>query len=1233
MNFKLLVLIHVLCLVHEIYNNFGIVIPYKNKVMILKITSKFIALLNLNKIKIIKTSILVFFISFSFIGYSQILINEASNKNFNQIFDEDNENEDWIELFNSGDNAINIGGWSITDNDSKVTKWVFPNLEMAPKSHLLIFASGKDRNIVYEDSKWESAILPADTFSYVIPDANVPSNWNTLAFDASLWNTGVAGFGYGDDDDTTVLPTGTIVTYIRKNFMVTDLDAIITGICHVDYDDGFVAYINGIEICRGNLTGTPTWNSGADGNHEAVIKDGGIPEGFSIDPNELQSILQEGENVFSIEVHNVDANSSDLSLSPYLSFLINEDDTFFSESPEWVSNNNDAYLHTNFKISGEGETIYLYDDTQELIDVLEVDIETLNYSYGREQDGASEYAIFVEATPGLSNNNVMAYVDGYEDMPLFNIPAGYHNNTINVSLTSPSTTSIIRYTLDGSEPIETSTLYDGTAITLSESITINAKAFSTTTKLPSLVNTSTYIVNETFSVPVLSVTTDESNLFGDDGIFTNNQESWNRPCYIEYFEADGTLAFSQKSGIQVDGGAGGSRTQPQTSFRIEPGNGTFGDGDLNYNIHPNRPNRTNYESLYLRNGSNRYLDLFYKDAAQVRGMGQNTHNFYSEYRPIVVFINGGYYGMYEGREKINEDYLKSNYNMDTGSLNMVGISHFNEPRTILPLVGSVEPFFEDYERFLNMDTSSETYLEEVGTFLDLDNYTDYMAGQTWMTNKDWPHNNLKSWRCEGSGMRWQFAIMDLEWSFLPTGNSANLRSLPDFDQIQFMNDNGTDWPASGYWYMLMQNDDYKYHFINRLCDLMNTSYAYEELSKIETEMFEEAWPEIPAYYERWNGGNPSEFQSNHETFNSQLGIREVYLRQHLRDHYSLNNDVEINLDVVGPGKVKISTITPEEYPWDGDYFSDVPITIEAVPNQGYKFVKWQTNSLIEDLTKADFTVVLGTSTNVSFVAEFEVDTAPFTDITITEINYKEGDDFNTTDWFEIYNGTSNVLSLDGWYFSDSDSDHRYDFDSQVEIQPNGYLAVAKTIDRFIENYPSVSNIVGGFDFGLGSNDAIKLYNANDELIVEVEYSDDAPWPLNGDDTGRTLELLNYTKELSDPLAWFKGCFKGSPGTEYDDNCEDDLLIDEYEITERKIVAFPIPAEDQVNLSIDLPQAEQNINIEIYDLLGRLVKKIPVLNLNTGSNTISVDLIGLKDQLYILTLNGSSWNHKIKLIKK
>ncbi|MEP1489170.1 MAG: lamin tail domain-containing protein [Algibacter sp.] len=1186
---------------------------------------KLTGLFNLTQIKIIA---LVFFIALGFLGNSQILINEASNKNLDQIFDEDNENEDWIELFNPSENAVNIKDWSITDNNSKVTKWVFPDLEMPPESHVLIFASGKDRAIEH-GSKWESAILPSDDFSYIIPDANVPADWNTLDFDASSWSTGPAGFGYGDGDDTTTLPEGTLVTYIRKSFTVTDLDALVSGICHVDYDDGFVAYINGIEICRSNIAGTPTWNSIATGNHEAIALNGENPEGFVIDPNIFASALEEGENVFSIEVHNFLDTSSDLSLSPYLSFSFNDDNSYFSESPEWVGIYGDTELHTNFKISSEGETVYLYNDSKELIDFMEVDIQTLNFSVGREEDGKDGLAFFEDATPGTTNNDAIAYLEGYEETPSFSILAGYHHtNTINVSITTSSTLSEVRYTLDGSEPTITSTLYNGTPITLTNSTTINARAFSTGTvaKLPSPVNTNTYIIiNEKFSVPVLSVTTDNSNLFDDDdGIFTNVWESWNKPCYIEYFDENGRLEFQQKAGIQVDGGFGGSRNQPQTSFRIEPGNGIYGDGDLEYSFHPNRPNRDNYASLYLRNGSNRYLDLLYKDAAQVRGMGKGTNNFYSEYRPIVVFINGEYYGMYEGREKINADYLESNYNMDTDSLDLVGISAFKQSETVLATEGSVDPFFEDYNRFLEMDTSSATYLEDVGEFLDLDNYTDYMAAQTWMTNKDWPNNNMKAWRCVGSNMRWQFAIIDLEWSFLPT-NTTNTRlaTRPTFDQIEYMNNLGTNWHASGYWYMLMQNDDYKYRFINRLCDLMNTSYAYEELSKIETEIYDEALLEIPAYYERW-GGNVSTFTPNHEDFNEELSDREGYLRQHLREHYSLNNDVEVSLDVVGSGTIKISTITPESYPWDGDYFSDVPITIEAIPNPGYQFVKWQNNDLITDLTKSDFTVDdLGASAEVSFIAEFEISSEPFTEVTITEINYKDGDGFETIDWFEIYNGTSSTIDLDGWYFSDNDDDHRHKFEpeEEVEIQPDSYLVVARYTDDFAKIYgTSVTNMVGGFDFGLGSDDAIRLYNANDELVVEVEYSDDAPWPLNEDDTGRTLELLQYTQDLSDPSAWFKGCFKGSPGSAYVSNCTS-LSVNNKAFSDAVSVS-PNPVTNILNIittsGVELKHAK------LYSIVGKEL---------VSTTSSELDASRLPSGMYILKIESTDGEIQTKKIIK
>jgi len=1167
---------------------------------------------------------------------AQVVINEISNRNFTQILDEDEETEDWIELYNKTNSSINFENWTLTDNHSIIDKWTIPPLELPPDSIQLIFASGKDRRNYNFGYKWESAILPTDSFNYIIPDKTIHFSWNTLAYNVESWNKGIAGFGYGDDDDETIVPDTTRVIYIRRQFVIPDTQAITGAICHVDYDDGFVAYLNGSEICRSNISGTPTWDSFASEQHDAVMYEGGLPDEFELDMEFIRSIWNEGENVFAVEVHNLNTTSSDLTMIPFLSFKIDSGSSFFNDAPLWLSTSDGSNLHTNFKISSKGETIYLFNPQKELVDSLHISSIQLNHSFGRSVDGGDTLAIFENATPGTRNNLSTPYFDGYEEEPVFDIQAGFYSGIQNISLSTNSASCQIRYTTDGSTPSSSSTLYDGGSISISKTQTINAKCFSTGNKLPGKTQTATYFIDEDFSIPVLSVTTDRENLFGTTGIFTNWWESWNKPCYVEYFDTLKQISFGQSAGIQVDGGAGGSRSRPQTSFRIEPGNGTFGDGDLKYALQPDRPERDNYASFYIRNGSNQYLKLFYKDGAQVKGMGKNTHNFYSAYRPIVVFINGEYYGMYENREKINADYLESNYKMDTDSFNMVGISHFRYPGKILPTVGSVEPFNNDYDRFKAMNPASTNYLDEVGEILDLDNYTDYIAAQTWMTNKDWPYNNMKAWRCKGSDMRWQFAIIDLEWSFLPTITSRPAATRPSFDQTAYMLGKGTLWPASGYWYMLMQNNDYKHRFLNRICDLMNTSYAYEELSKMENEIYQEALPEIPASYLRWGGTSVEDFTSHHEDFNSELSIRADYVRQHLRNHYNLNGNIEITLDVspANAGKIKINTIVPKTYPWDGIYFNDVPIKIEAIANPGYAFSGWDENKYISNTALSEFTKVMSDN-SIAFIANFEPAQSTFEGITISEINYKDGSDLNTTDWFEIWNATKQELSFNGWYFTDNDSTRRYNFISGTSIAANERIVVARNLSNFQSNYPTVKSITGGFSFGLGTPmDAINLYNSSDELVVSVNYSDIYPWPLSNDLSGSTLELLNPEASLNDYDNWFKGCYKGSPAQAYNASCE-------YQTSYSPIVslngnniikAYPNPASDEVFLQFNIDQPMDETTIKVFNVLGALVKTETLEGIDSGSYTLNMDISGLKKQMYFISVSSYQFHEIVKLVK-
>jgi hypothetical protein len=99
---------------------------------------------------------------------------------------------------------------------------------------------------------WETAVFNNDTWSYRIGATAPPANWMQAQFNDSAWSTGQGGFGYGDGDDNTLIPAATSLC-IRIGFTLSDTSKIIMALLHADYDDGFLAYLNGTEIARGNF--------------------------------------------------------------------------------------------------------------------------------------------------------------------------------------------------------------------------------------------------------------------------------------------------------------------------------------------------------------------------------------------------------------------------------------------------------------------------------------------------------------------------------------------------------------------------------------------------------------------------------------------------------------------------------------------------------------------------------------------------------------------------------------------------------------------------------------------------------------------------------------------------------------------------------------------------------------------------------------------------------------------
>ncbi|MEO8400058.1 MAG: chitobiase/beta-hexosaminidase C-terminal domain-containing protein, partial [Ignavibacteriaceae bacterium] len=453
-----------------------------------------------------KKIILTCFLLFGFINlYSQeVLINELMSSNSTNIKDEDGDNSDWIELYNNSTSEINLENYSLSDDIAELNKWSFPNINLKGHQHLLIFASDKDRKKFVLD--WNTIINKGGDWKYALGNVEPPSNWNKAEYDASGWLTGPTGIGYGDGDDSTII-SSTISLYARKIFNVNNLDEVEAAILHIDYDDAFVAYLNGVEITRNNI-GTvgipPAFDQPAISAKEAVMYTGGKPEAYDI--KNAKSLLVNGTNVLAVQVHNTE-NSSDLSFIPFLTLGFNTIQPN-SEVPEILDVPN-FYLHTNFKISAGGETIILTNSSGEILDSIYSGGIPANSSYGRQPDGSTNWTIFSHPTPGFENDTTQSLEAS--EPPNFSIQGGLYHQSINVTLSSNSSNAKIYYTLAGSIPNESSTLY---STPLSFNSTTVVRAISLEDNFaPSKIITQTYFIDVISALPIISISTDPENFF------------------------------------------------------------------------------------------------------------------------------------------------------------------------------------------------------------------------------------------------------------------------------------------------------------------------------------------------------------------------------------------------------------------------------------------------------------------------------------------------------------------------------------------------------------------------------------------------------------------------------------------------------------------------------------------------------------------------------------------------
>ena len=213
----------------------------------------------------------------------------------------------------------------------KITELVVSVLFLLLIPALINTATGQDID------HWETVFYEGADFIYLTNNDGIAAdNWRELPFEDASWKTGAGGIGYGDNDDQTVI-NQSISVFMRTKFHIIDKAIIGRSLLHIDYDDAFVAYLNGVEIARSaGLNDTyPAQDRLSSNNHEAKMYEGGRPEVFEIDKDILDQALKTGDNVIAIQLHNLSATSSDMTSRVYFSVGLTTTDQQYNDVPEW----------------------------------------------------------------------------------------------------------------------------------------------------------------------------------------------------------------------------------------------------------------------------------------------------------------------------------------------------------------------------------------------------------------------------------------------------------------------------------------------------------------------------------------------------------------------------------------------------------------------------------------------------------------------------------------------------------------------------------------------------------------------------------------------------------------------------------------------------------------------------------------------------------------------------------
>jgi hypothetical protein len=855
-----------------------------------------------DKFNIIKISYLLVFFIFSLYNLTAqtVSINEVVSSN-SVYLDEDGDTPDWLEIHNFGTQDVSINGWSLSDDVNDLIKWTFPNITLTPNQYMLLWASSKDRTTL---SYSRTLVNQGDEFKYLIPTSEPNSNWKSLSFDDSNWSSGPSGFGYADGDDATTIPNGTQSIYLRKIFAISNISTISSLILDMDYDDAFVAYINGNEVARANINGTPpAYNSGTITDHEAQIYTEGKPERFLI--SDFSSFLNEGENILTIQAHNISPGSSDFTIIPFLSADFSTPNNSGIEPPAILGLTNN--LHTNFKISSSSETVSLTNTSGTIVHQVIAENLPTNSSIGVSTT-SGEIVSYLETTPGYENSS-QEYLGSVQSEVVFSNQGGLIDAPISLSLTGNTSDEVIRYTIGENEPTETSPMYTS-PIQINENTTVRAQIFLEN-YLPSPVYIKTYILNtsnNTFTdsnLPIIIINTENGTEITDEPKILGTMKIIQRPDGARNFITDANtdefLDYSGTIGIETRGSS--SQALPKKPYGFD----TLEDDGIE---------DKNVKLLGMPKENDWLLNSFAFDDSMMRDyisyeMARQMGQYATNLKYCEVVLNGDYIGLYALSEKIKRDGDRvdiAKLSNDENSLPEItggyiiksdrssaedpeawynnGAGYIHEKPNSDDITSTQSSYIEAVFRSLDNNATNSNITTGYPSVIDVPSFVDYMLMAEISSNVDAYALSTFYHKDRGGKLRagpvWDYNLTFGNDLFDFFGTNYD-RSFTDVWQFQYSN------TGSYIWGDLFNNSAFKCYLSKRFNEVTQTGEAlnHEYVSSLidsTTELISEA---LVRENERWN--TIDNFSEEIINMKSWIQERITWMRNNLGEFSNCNN--------------------------------------------------------------------------------------------------------------------------------------------------------------------------------------------------------------------------------------------------------------------------------------------------------------------------------------------------------